>query len=360
MWRMRAVRPRRSANEIDAHLRGLRRELRGLSWHRRRRVLEETRDHLRCALEDGATPGEAIGRLGRPVDIARGYPGRRRTHRAATVVVPIALLAFTPSVQGPLGRITRAVAPSSAATPPTVPQLVGGCAALWDGPAGAAYRREAARLDATRARVSVAYAIRFTRPAVRRTVCTIRLEQDPLYAPDQPLLVATAHAVGARFVFDGLKTTHARAEALSTNARVGRTGRLTLAGIILPSNCPSGPVGTQIVSVRAGRSTTLTSSGPTHVSAVAARTLVVDVRNAGHVTVRGPIVTIAMSGANSRWFRARPKVRRLLTPGAVDSFRFTLPDLGRGDRQVRAASTGVSCETRLSDNRATYRVVIGR
>ena len=40
-------------SEIERRLRELRRELRGVSWRRRRRVLAEVEDHLRCAVDDG-------------------------------------------------------------------------------------------------------------------------------------------------------------------------------------------------------------------------------------------------------------------------------------------------------------------
>jgi hypothetical protein len=51
-------------SEIERCLRELRRELRGESWRRRRRVLAEARDHLRCAVDDGLSEAEAVARLG--------------------------------------------------------------------------------------------------------------------------------------------------------------------------------------------------------------------------------------------------------------------------------------------------------
>jgi hypothetical protein len=355
-------------NEIDDRLRALRRELHELSWRRRRRVLDEARDHLLCAVDDGLTPAEAVAQLGDPAEAFRGFPKARRTHRAVTLAVPAMLLALAPSIGGPLARIGATVTPSRAASP-TPGQVIArqnrairACATAWNAAPAADLRRAAVAADVRRAKVSIVYITKLGQPPTSgQMLCGVNLQPPPVASPYQPYLRVAGTPSGTTFTFGRLIHSRTRSEAPGANARVGASGRITLSGRPLQRDCPVGPIGTAVAAVDAGPHTPLRSTGSTRVSAAESRSFTVTIANAGRVAIHGAIISLAFtrpSHPDRLTWRSSPRTLAGLAAGSSTTVRFATPSSTPGAYLIRATTAGVACESRFADNSRVFQVTI--
>jgi hypothetical protein len=362
-------------NEIDERLRELRRALRGLSRRRRRRALDEARDHLLCAVDDGLSPREAVARLGRPEQAFAGFPARRPTHRLALIAVPVVMLALVPSVGGTLQRLGAGTTPSRAAAPPLTPanaqkqnqQAVVRCIATWNGPAGARWRAIAERAGIQRAYVGVGWASRPAgggKPAIPMHIsgCAVGLQGTPVASPYQPRTYVYAKPVGRGFRFYRVRHIRTRAVAQTTNARLDDRGRITLSMHQLPRPCPTGPIGSGIEHVQTATGAELAARATTQLSASVTQSFDVVIRNQGGVAIRGAIASIEVSGvAQPRrlWWRSGPRVISRLAAGASTTVRIKTDLVGHGVRLLRVTTAAIECESRLGDNSPVFRVRVG-
>jgi hypothetical protein len=357
-------------SEIDQRVRELRRELRGLSWRRRRRVLAEARDHLACALEDGLSEPEAVESLGRPDVAFAGLPQRRRPQRLAVVIGPVLLLALAPSLSGTFPRLGSGTTTSEAASPQIVMQrqvaaALRKCVATWNAEPTGQWRAAATQAGIRRARVNIIAIIKLsptTKKAGRSMItgCNVSLQRALVPSPDQPWINVYAARTGGAFHFDRLLHGHTRTAVPAANALVDSAGRLSLTDRLVYASCPRGPIGSAVTSVQALPSLeALTPGTTTHLPAGSLVTYVVTIRNTGRVTIQDAIASVEIGGKarpGHAWWRSGPRVVQRLAPGAAVSVRFTPPDLGHGTRLVRAASTAIACETRSSDNAPVFQV----
>lgn len=355
----------------DQRLRELRRELRSLSWRRRRRVLEEARDHLLSALEDGVGDSEAAVRLGEPHLAFAGFPARRRTHRAALVAVPVAFLALASPVSGTLEQIGAGPAPSLAATPGIIQRQAleqARCVAAWNVPANASWRELALGMKTSRAYVMVGW--RSQRPPVGEPgphtlgvpTCGVKLLLAPAATPYQRSVNILARSHGTSFVFyRALRTrTRTRSASPTQNAYLDAQGRLTpsVQRQVAPT-CPRTPMGTRILSVVTIPSRTSLVRGATTPIGGGQTAFAVQVRNEGAVTVRAAIVNLELYGParpHDPVWRSKPVTVQRLVPGSTVGIRFTPPAIGHGVRLVRATTAAVACEVKLADNSPVFRV----
>jgi hypothetical protein len=356
-------------SEIEQHLRALRRELRGVSWRRRGRVLAEARDHLRCAVDDGLSEAEAVACLGRPGVAFAGFPGRRRPQRLAVVIGPVALLALAPSLDGTFLRLGAGTTPSEAAPPAVITQTQAAaarrqCVAAWNAETSGRWRSAAIQAGIHRAHVNI-FETATLRPGSRKLTnriagCLVSLQPALVASPYQPWINVYARPSGATFRFNRLLRGHARTAAPASNARVDSSGRLALSQHQLPAVCPGGPVGSQVVSVEALPSRRALRLGATTQLAAGPRsTFVITVRNAGRVTIHGAIASLEIAGPahhGNAWWRSGPRVVKRLDPGVSIALRFSAPAFGHGVRLIRATTAAIACETRVADNSPVFRV----
>ncbi|MEO9174449.1 MAG: hypothetical protein ABI317_02965, partial [Gaiellales bacterium] len=309
---------------IDARIRELRRELRGLSRRRRRRVLDEARDHLLSALEDGCSADEAAARLGEPRVAFAGFPRRRRTHRAALVAAPLAFLALATPVSGTLEQLGAGATPSQAAVNPIVHEQLqrSRCVAAWNAAASDHWRRLARSSGAQIAEIGVIYVVKTNGALISDRVphlygCTVGLKLARKLSPYQPYLDVYAHYVNGAFRFDRTLRGHTRTAAPAANARVDASGRLTLSDERLQQACPAGPVGTAVQSVVAlSPRRRLTLGGTTRLSAHR-QSFAVAVRNAGRFVIHGVIANLEVyrsTNPGAAVWRSKPVTVRTLGP----------------------------------------------
>jgi hypothetical protein len=356
-------------SEIERCLRELRRELRGVSWRRRRRVLAEAQDHLCCAVDDGLSEAEAVARLG-PAGLAFvGFPKRRRPRRLAVVVGPVALLVLAPSLDGTLLRLGAGTTPSEASPPAVVTQRQAAaalrqCVSVWNSEASARWRSVAARASIERAHVSI-IAMSTMPPLSRKSNvrivgCTVNLQRALVASPYQRWIDVYAKRFGRTFRFNRLLRGHARTSVPATNARVDPSGHLALSSHLLPATCAAGPIGTRVVSVRALPSQrSLRFGATTQLAADPLARFIVVIRNAGRVPIQGAIASLEIGGQahyGNAWWRSGPKVVARLDPGASVSLRFAPPALGHGVRLIRATTAAIACESQVADNSPVFRV----
>jgi hypothetical protein len=356
-------------SEIEQRLRELRRELRGLSWRRRKRVLAEARDHLRCAVDDGLSEAEAVACLGQPGVAFAGFPARRRPQRLAVVIGPVALLALAPSLDGTLLRLGAGTAPSQAAPPAVVSQSQVAaarreCVAAWNSEVSGRWRSAAVQARIRRAHVSI-FEMGTMLPGSRKLTnriggCLVSLQPALVAAPYQRWINVYAKPTAGTYRFNGLLRGHVRTAAPATNARVDASGHLTLSDHLLPATCPRAPIGSRVVSVEAlpGRRV-LRPEATTQLAAGARSVFVVSIRNVGRVTIHGAIASLEIGGEahhGNAWWRSGPRVVKRLDPGVGIVLRFAAPGLGHGVRLIRATTAAIACETRVADNSPVFRV----
>ena len=356
-------------SEIERCLRELRRELRGVSWRRRRRVLAEAHDHLRCAVDDGLSGAEAVARLGLAGVAFAGFPKRRRPRPLVVLVGPMALLALAPSLDGTLLRLGAGTTPSEASPPAVVtPRQAAAalrqCVSVWNSAASARWRSVAVRAGIERAHVSIIEMGTMPPLSQKSTVriagCTVNLQRALVASPYQRWIDVYAKRVGHTFRFDRVLRGHARTAVPATNARVDSSGHIALSGRLIPATCPAGPIGSRIVSVRALPSQRwLRFGATTQLTAYPRALFVVSIRNAGRVAIQGAIASLEIGGQahyGNAWWRSGPHVIAHLDPGASVSLRFAPPPLGHGVRLIRATTAAIACETQVADNSPVFRV----
>jgi hypothetical protein len=357
---------------IEQRLRELRRELRGLSWRRRRRVLAEVEDHLRCAVDDGLSEAEAVADLGAPGVAFAGLPERRRPQRLSLIAGPLVLLALAPSLDGTLRQLGAGTTPSQAASPPTMTQAQQTlaqrrCVASWNAEATGRWRAAAVGARIQRADVAIIVATTFSAAgratATRIRGCTVILQRALTASPYQSRIYVYGTPSGRSFRFVRELRGRIRSAAPATNARVDSAGRLALASHLVPAACPAAPIGSRVVSVQAlPERRALLSRATTHLQAARPEAFVVAIRNVGHVAIHGAIASIDVSGParpGRPWWRSGPRTVNRLDPGETVSLRFAPPALGHGVRLLRATSAAIACETRVADNSPVFRVDFG-
>ncbi len=356
-------------SEIERRLRELRRELRGVSWRRRRRVLAEVEDHLRCAVDDGLSEAEAVADLGAPGIAFAGLPERRRSQRLSLVAGPLVLLALAPSLDGTLRQLGAGTTPSQAASPPTMTKAqqtlaLRRCVASWNAEATGRWRAAAVGAGIRRADVGIIVATAFSaagRPTTTRIRgCTVSLQPALSASPYQSRIDVYGTPAGRSFRFERLVRGRIRTAAPATNARVDSAGRLALAGHLVPAACPAAPIGSRVVSVQAlPERRALLSGATTHLPAARSAAFVVAIRNVGHIAIHGAIASIDVSGParpGRPWWRSGPRIVNRLDPGETVLIRFAPPALGHGVRLLRVTTAAIACETRVTDNSPVFRV----
>src|SRR5262249_8450414 len=139
----------------------LRRELRGIPWRQRRRVLVEARDHLLSSMEDGCGEPEAVARFGAPGGALARVPSHPPPPRPLVVRRPPALAApaLAPALAGSLPRLGSGRTPSRAAGSPIsrFHAATARCVRAWNAPASVRWRALARSLHVRRAHIGAWY-----------------------------------------------------------------------------------------------------------------------------------------------------------------------------------------------------------